>query len=514
MTGDALRAGKAIMPDAGPAYTAGGRAAPRWHVRDGATVEDLGPLSLVVHLGRGRLGETWHARLEDGRDVAATLVRPGSVGARRRLLRNLATLQRVAAPELVPLLGVAPAGEPDALWAVAELDGGVPLRRLLRVTEPSPAQILAVLRSVLRALEALEEAGLAHLGLRAGDVHVGLQGDVRLDLPVATAAQATSERTRADLRAVNALLESLVARRPRTAGGAASAVALAARLQAFAERGTLAGCTSVAEARAVVDAEDAGAPAEQVATELAALVGAVRGAPAARPAHEESSAVVHVTATAVPRTLAAAPAPPRDGVVFPPLPGWSRRRSVGMPLRRPRSGIVVGVAAACAALLVVAAVALVLRGGRGHAVQTSAAPPATAAQATPHAVPPPVAKPAALTAVPQLGPASTATIRGITAPAVVGACTGSSTSCVVSARVVLAPHGAEPVAWDIDVVDRCTGAVSRQPGGGLRAVPQYQYVYGPSTISIPAGRPVAVIAVSSSPSVAASPPLLLGSSAC
>lgn len=475
---------------------------------------DLGRLDLLTRLGATSADEVWLARLGDGREVAARHVRCASPAALARLLRTVAALRSVHDGTVLRVLGTAVCGQPDAVWVVSQAGGGVPLRRVMSVSELHPLHVLGVLRAVTAGLRELDEAGFSHGALDADCVEATAEGTVRLALRPAAVLRSTRASRRRDLDAVTGLLESMLARGRRAGVGGGTSLSVAARLRALLESRGLSQAATPAEACALLEecivAID-GAPGDGVAAQLAALVAAVRP-PALR--DSAPAATVAVTGTAVPAARAAAPAA-AEPAAEPRVETAAGAHRPGITLPWLRAATPAIAVCAAALLVVVVAVVAVLH-GRGHSTPAAASPVHRAAPARPAPQRPPltsgvVAAPQPL-APPQLAPAATATIRAVSMPALVGACTGPV--CTVTVRVTLPPHGSEGVAWSLDVVDRCSGTVTRQPGGAVQALPRFQYVFDSSRISIPAGRPVAVIAVTAAPSVAASPPLLLGPQGC
>lgn len=455
--------------------------------------DDVGPLALVDFLGRGPAGETWVATLGDGATVAGTHVRATSAAEHLRILRNAEALRDVRSEELVPLVGTSPGTEANAVWLVSELDDGLPLRRLLSITEPTPDQALVVLLAVLDGLTTLEAAGWSHGALHANNVHVGLCGKVRLQHAVVTARRCTTASRRRDLDAVTALLRTIVDRGPRVAVGPSAARLLAARLAELSQPGVLSACTTIAGARRLALERVDGLAHDHVDDELAVLVGSVGGR-----APQGMRRVVDAGRTATPGSPAASS--------WSYVPGRGRAALASL--------MAVG---ACAVLVGGLVVAFHARGSPAtRPPEPAALSPATApARATTPA-------PAAAPAIPldpshlsEVAPRSTAGVSGVGAPALIGPCPAGATMCVVTVRVVLAPqHGVELVTWRFHIVDRCTGAAVDESGGSVEALRQYQYVYDTNPITLPGSHPVAVVAVTVSPSAAASPPLLLGPTTC
>lgn len=81
--------------------------------------------------------------------------------------------------------------------------------------------------------------------------------------------------------------------------------------------------------------------------------------------------------------------------------------------------------------------------------------------------------------------------------------------CAVRVLVRLHPQPVPlAVKWTFRVVDRCTGGQRSVPGGVVSAAPGGAQVQAVSTVPLPPGRSLEVIAVTSEPARAASGPLL------
>jgi hypothetical protein len=84
--------------------------------------------------------------------------------------------------------------------------------------------------------------------------------------------------------------------------------------------------------------------------------------------------------------------------------------------------------------------------------------------------------------------------------------------CTLRLLVRLSPR-ADPqvVTWSYRVVDRCTGTTVSAPGGTVPVAPDGEDVVAVGTVVLPDLQSVAVVAVTGSPAVAASPPVSVGS---
>lgn len=72
--------------------------------------------------------------------------------------------------------------------------------------------------------------------------------------------------------------------------------------------------------------------------------------------------------------------------------------------------------------------------------------------------------------------------------------------------------GAQSATWVFQVTDRCTGQTVERPGLTTDKYPVY--VYGISSISLPQGKSLQIVAKTTSPGVAGSPPMQVGAATC
>jgi hypothetical protein len=168
------------------------------------------PLQLEELLGRGAHGSTWRARLPDGSRVAVK--RLLAVGEdRAAFLRRLESATEVHHPNLLDVVrGVEENGE---LWVVSRLGNGVPLSTLLKSGRMRSGSAVAVGMGVLSGLTALHQAGLWHGAVHAHNVHVDLDGTVRLGdqcLTPAPSGQSSAALRAADVRAAGAVICSML----------------------------------------------------------------------------------------------------------------------------------------------------------------------------------------------------------------------------------------------------------------------------------------------------------------
>lgn len=531
--------------DPGPAPTA-------------APVPEVNPARLQpLHLAAADPGaERWVVRLrrDDGRSddaellLGTRLVAVAAAQQRQRLHRRLRDLAQLAPGPLVVPVAVA-FGESDT-WILGSPGDVVQLRRLLGMATLTPAQALHVVLGVLAGLERLHGAGLAHGAVAAESVWLTPAGQALLDTAGAAALSTVSgvAGRRLDLAAVERLLLSLLGARVRGVGlshGGRAAATSAELVRVAAHLGETE--DAAAAARLLADAAGplAGQRSQEVAAAgLAALVGRIRplseaggGTPAGSTGGDEVELLGERSPVATRETTAApsrfpgtddAPRPGGEatgveatptvvpaGEATPPFsagwvtttpPWWARRRLRRAPRR-------VTVALFGLALLTAVAVGAVVL--RGH-LHRAAAPSVTHAAPTPAPTPTPSPTPAVPTLVPLTAPAppQAGEVTAVSVSTTGTPCSAAVIRCTVVVRVDLAPHGRELVAWHFIVVDRCTGARTAEPGSRVDALPTYVYVYDDDTLTLPSGHPTAVYAVTSTPAVAASSPLLIGGDTC
>jgi hypothetical protein len=462
---------------------------------EGSTgLEDLEILGAAAGNDR-RLARTGSGRLVSVRPVPTAVTPTTSTD----VASALGTVERLrsgcVAPHLMPVAGAA---EQDGrLWIATELDQGVSLRRLLAVTNLTPAQASFIGLEILAGLVELHRLGLCHTRLHHGNVHIDVCGKVRLTdwaLASITGEQPLEARQRTDVQS----LAPLVRRLQRAASGAA--------------RGRPSAPDDVLEQlRELVtgDWDDVETLAHEVAQRTGARPDAGTCAAIAVQLGELSTALGGRATDELPRVSAPLPhtasTPSR----------WVRTRSAAprRPRRRTRSRVL----AACCLLVVALAALAVWRGGIGSEVRRLPAPSLSLPSS-----PPPTSRPAPATdhgavpapapglrPVPSLGPSAAGPVSSIDLQSAQPDC-GAGASCPVRVTVRLTPEPqAQIVAWTLDLFDRCTGTHTTVPGGSVTALAEWPYVYGTTWVQLPAGHPVALIAVSSSPARVASQPFLL-----
>jgi serine/threonine protein kinase len=185
-----------------------------------AVARPLMPLQLEELLGRGAHGSTWRARLPDGSRVAVKRLIAGGED-RAAFLQRLESAIEVHHPNLLDV--VRAVEENGELWVVSRLGDGVPLSTLLKTGRMRLGSAVAVGMGVLSGLTALHQAGLWHGAVHGHNVHVDLDGTVRLGdqcLTPAPSGQSSATLRAADVRAAGALICSMLRVPLETGNGA------------------------------------------------------------------------------------------------------------------------------------------------------------------------------------------------------------------------------------------------------------------------------------------------------
>ncbi|MEM6701925.1 MAG: serine/threonine-protein kinase [Acidobacteriota bacterium] len=147
----------------------------------------LGHYEVQSRLGEGGMGEVYLVKdRRDGHLAALKLLAPAlasSEEARSRFVAEGRLAQQVEHPSLVSvedLDEVHLKGADRTLFMTMELAGGRELLQILSVEEIPLAQVVAITRDVLSALEALHEAGYVHRDVKSANIKVGSDGRVKL----------------------------------------------------------------------------------------------------------------------------------------------------------------------------------------------------------------------------------------------------------------------------------------------------------------------------------------------
>lgn len=227
------------------------------------------------------------------------------------------------------------------------------------------------------------------------------------------------------------------------------------------------------------------------------------------------------------------PAPPSRITTPPPVrrPTVARPPTGGGGILAERPPWLVPAAVAVIIVLLLGIVGIKVLSGRstaGNPIARTTSSPSTHPTATPHVSPTSSPSNKAPLAVPtNYGPSSADPVKSvqICSPAspcnIPGSSAETATSCDLSscklevAMYFTSVQKSVPYSYILKFFDRCTGQTTDLPGAGT-TTPASGYIVGIPTdhlsVNIPSGvKSGALVAVSQTPAVAASPPLLIGS---
>ncbi len=455
---------------------------------------------LVAHLDAPHGPDDWRARTSSGEEVLARRL-PVPESERTTMVDRLRWLWEADSTGLLPVRGAAT--NPEGLWVLLRPVPGSPLGAISGVEPLTPAETVAAGQSLFHGLATLHRIGLGQLVVPR-TILVDAEGNARLDgpwLPVDPAARAGQ---------VRALGETL-------AQGAGIAVRPGDELSA-AERqapGLIATLRGIANGSAI-DAATAGALLEESGGALAAppqiarsqrsLAERVKRLLAPGSVGGSRNPIARVRRATPPPISgpapSGAPAPPpvRIGPRMSEKSAWNAKPSPSHQAAGAiRASTVLAGSLIGLLLLVVVFAAYTIY--HRHQLQLAATPPPHTATPTP-----------APTPVPSLAPSAAGPISSVVLTAdQVGTCSPGQ-PCQVQVRVHFS-SGSYSAAWDFFVTNLCTQKVT-QIGSGSEDAPYPEYVYADSTVTIPPGNNQELIAKTTSPAVAASAPLKIGSGAC
>src|SRR6266704_1397574 len=157
------------------------------------TPERLGPYRLVRRLGEGGMGVVYLATDPGGDAVAVKALHPGLAqegNARRRMGREVETMQRVRSPHVAEVLDADLDGEPP--YIVTRYVPGLPLDDVVGAGGPLTGPALARLACGLaEALAAVHAAGVVHRDLKPGNVMISDGEPVVIDFGIAQLPETT-----------------------------------------------------------------------------------------------------------------------------------------------------------------------------------------------------------------------------------------------------------------------------------------------------------------------------------
>ena len=503
-------------------------------------------------------GDVWRVRALDGTVMVARQV-VGATRGEQAQLRTLTHRGRALQTPVVPFVEIVRDG--DDAWLLRAFDPGVPLARLAVRAPLNHRQAAGVAAACVEAFAQLQEAGLCHGRMHAGNVFVEPDGSLRLvDCGIGSPRGGRDLRAQrdADVKATALLLHTVWPDAEYEAGRLVHELLEAGRLgdAAAALEGLelLAGSLPPAEKRPLADLAIAALsvrllddqarptaappPAPPVAPRPPAVSSPavapqpppMTSTPATVPAPAMSSPPAKVPPPAVatsrnlpkhvPGVYRWAPArktpapvlggPPRmreplhqqgSGRVEARLRAWSTAIEAARA-RAPRRAIAWAAAAVAAIALVIALTHI--GGSSSHLAQltpaTNGSKPATHAPApsVPGAA---VLEPAA--------PASAGIVRQVQLSPV-GTCDSGGGCSLQTTLDLQLPHDGTAITWEIVAVDRCTGAQSVLRSSTSTPDPSWQVVWATDQYSLPSTHPLLLYMVTVSPVRVASPPVAVG----
>lgn len=456
---------------------------------------------LVAHLDAPHGPDDWRARTQSGEEVLARRLQvPDS--ERATLLDRLRLLWEADSTGLLPVRGAA--SNADGVWVLLRPVPGSPLGAVSGLMALTPAEATATGRSLFEGLATLHRVGLGQLVVPR-TILIDADGRAHLDgpwLPVDPAARA------GQVRALGETLIQGMGISVRPEDELTSAERRAPGLVATL-RGIAAGTSPDAATAAALLDESAGALAAppQIARSERGLAERTQrllspgSAPASRHPGPRVRRVTDLTpvAGAAEAPPVPPPAPVRIGPRMSEKSAWNakpapRRAAEGAI----RASSVLAASLIGLVLLVVVFSAWTVYKGREE----------LAATPTPHAATPTPAP----TPVPPLAPSSAPPVSGVALTTdQVGSCSAGQ-ACQVQVKVSFA-SGTHSAAWDLYAINLCTGKVT-QIGTAAVTAAYPEYVYADSVVNIPSGASLQLVAKTTSPAVAASSPLKIGSGSC
>ena len=409
----------------------------------------------------GGIPDTWRARLEDGSRVIVRRHREPGAGAAARGLAKLRSLAAPRSEHLLPVRGAAPDGSGISVIYDAEI--GASLQQVGGGHALDAAAAVALAVDVLEGLAALHRLGQSHGDVSLEAVRVLPDGRACL-WGYSPWSEGTGAAQIADVRSAAELL------------CAASGIPLE------------------------WDPADALHESERAAPAVAATLRAIaRGslsldAGAAAAAIREASGHFGTDEAMQASHESLAPSAP------PPAPSRLAPIAVSLtPLisRRPRTFAIAG--AIAAGVIVLTAVGVVGWRTAAHPHRIVGRPAIASATPTPSAVTSPL---------PSAPPSSAGPVKSVTAT-LSGNCKLGST-CRIEVEVFFAKLEVPAlVAWDFQLTDSCTQETTPATGSHVDAKKGWTHVIGDTEIELPAGHSLAIVAITSSPSQASAPPIVI-----
>jgi hypothetical protein len=160
---------------------------------DGQMPGQLGPYQLLRRIGEGGMGVVYLAQDPGGRAVALKVLRASVAGeptARRRLAREVETMQRVRSPYVAEVIDADLAGGKP--YIVTRYVPGRTLDQVVNESGPlPPAALLRLACGLADALAAVHAAGVVHRDLKPSNVMLLGEVPVVIDFGIAQGPDAT-----------------------------------------------------------------------------------------------------------------------------------------------------------------------------------------------------------------------------------------------------------------------------------------------------------------------------------
>ncbi|HEV2243536.1 MAG TPA: serine/threonine-protein kinase, partial [Streptosporangiaceae bacterium] len=157
------------------------------------TGDKLGPYRLLERLGEGGMGVVYLAADSDHRKVAVKALRPvvaADPNARRRLAREVETMQRVRSPYVAEVIDADVTCDPP--YIVTRYVSGRTLEDVVGASGPLTGQALARVASGLaQAVAAVHAAGVVHRDLKPGNIMIARGEPVVIDFGIAQVPDST-----------------------------------------------------------------------------------------------------------------------------------------------------------------------------------------------------------------------------------------------------------------------------------------------------------------------------------
>lgn len=155
--------------------------------------ESLGGYTLVKLLGSGGMGTVYEARAADGAHVALKVLAPllaAEPALRERFRREARALAAIQHPGVVKMLGEGE--ERSFCWYAMERVEGEDLRKRLERGPLPAAEVVALAKAVLDALEAVHAAGFVHRDVKPSNILLAASGPKLCDFGIARLDGATT----------------------------------------------------------------------------------------------------------------------------------------------------------------------------------------------------------------------------------------------------------------------------------------------------------------------------------